>query len=163
MSTGISVILCIVAGVLLLVGFLGTFVPVLPGAPLAWAGLLAAHFSRFNNISILWLIITGVIAVVVSIIDNFFPVTMTKKFGGSKYATTGATIGLIIGFFTGPWGIILGPFLGALVGEWINKEGINEGVFKAAFGAFMGFLLGTGLKMITVLGFIWLFVISFIR
>ena len=163
MSSGISIILCLVAGLLLLAGFLGTFVPILPGAPLAWAGLLAAHFSIYNDISILCLIITGVIAVLVSIADNIFPVTMTKKFGGSKYATTGATIGLIIGFFTGPWGIILGPFLGALVGELINKEGRNEGVLKAAFGAFMGFLLGTGLKMITVLGFIWVFVISFFR
>ena len=163
MTSGISVILCIVAGILLLAGFLGTFVPILPGAPLAWAGLLAAHFSIYNDISILCLIITGVIAVLVSIADNIFPVTMTKKFGGSKYATTGATIGLIVGFFTGPWGIILGPFLGALVGELINKEGRNEGVLKAAFGAFMGFLLGTGLKMITVLAFIWIFVISFMR
>ena len=163
MSSGISIILCLVAGLLLLAGFLGTFVPILPGAPLAWAGLLAAHFSIYNDISILCLIITGVIAVLVSIADNIFPVTMTKKFGGSKYATTGATIGLIIGFFTGPWGIILGPFFGALVGELINKEGRNEGVLKAAFGAFMGFLLGTGLKMITVLGFIWVFVISFMR
>ena len=163
MSAGMSVILCIVAGVLLLVGFLGTFVPVLPGAPLAWAGLLAAYFSEYADISILCLIITAVIAVIVSVVDNIFPVAMTKKFGGSKYATTGATVGLIVGFFTGPWGIILGPFFGALIGEFINKEGRNEGVFKAAFGAFMGFLLGTGLKMITVLGFIWVFVISFFR
>ena len=81
MSTGISVILCIIAGVLLLVGFLGTFVPVLPGAPLAWAGLLAAYFSEYNSISLLCLVITGIIAVVVSVADNFFPVTMTKKFG----------------------------------------------------------------------------------
>lgn len=163
MSTGISLILCVVAAVLLIVGFIGTFVPVLPGAPLAWAGLLAAYFSQYNSISILCLVITGVVAVVVSVVDNFFPVTMTKKFGGSKYATTGATVGLIVGFFTGPWGIILGPFFGALIGEWINKEGRSEGVFKAAFGAFMGFLLGTGLKMITVLAFIWIFVISFFR
>lgn len=163
MSSGISLILSIVAGGLLLLGFLGTFVPVLPGAPLAWAGLLAAYFSEYNDISILCLVITAVIAVVVSVVDNIFPVAMTKKFGGSKYATTGATIGLIIGFFTGPWGIILGPFFGALVGEWINKEGREEGVLKAAFGAFMGFLLGTGLKMIAVLGFIWVFVISFFR
>ena len=40
----LSLILAIVAGVLLIVGFAGTFVPVLPGAPLAWAGLLAAYF-----------------------------------------------------------------------------------------------------------------------
>lgn len=163
MNVGISVILSIVAGVLLVVGFLGTFVPVLPGAPLAWAGLLAAYFSEYNEISLVCLIVTAVFAVVVSITDNIFPVAMTKKFGGSKYATTGATVGLVVGFFTGPWGIILGPFFGALIGEFINKEGRSEGVFKAAFGAFMGFLLGTGLKMITVLAFIWIYIISFFR
>ena len=163
MSTAFSVILCIIAAALLVVGFIGTFVPVLPGAPLAWFGLLAASFSVYNNISVVCLVITAIFAVGVSIADNFFPVTMTKKFGGSKYATTGATIGLIVGFFTGPWGIILGPFFGALIGEFIKKEGKSDGVFKAAFGAFMGFLLGTGLKMITVLAFIWIFVISFFR
>lgn len=163
MNVEISVILSIAAGVLLLVGFLGTFVPVLPGAPLAWFGLLAAFFSEYNDISVLCLIITAVIAVVVSVADNIFPVTMTKRFGGSKYAATGATVGLVVGFFTGPWGIILGPFFGALIGELINKKGRSEGVFKSALGAFMGFLLGTGLKMITVLGFIWVFVISFFR
>ena len=161
MSSGLSIVLCIAAGVLLLVGFLGTFVPILPGAPLAWAGLLAAHFSQYNSISYLCLIITAVIAVAVSVADNIFPVTMTKKAGGSKYATTGATLGLIVGFFTGPWGIILGPFFGALIGEIINKKGMKDGVLKAALGAFSGFLLGTGLKMITVLGFIWVFVLSF--
>ena len=163
MNVGISVILSIVAGVLLVVGFLGTFVPILPGAPLAWAGLLAAYFSEYNEISLVCLIVTAVFAVVVSITDNIFPVAMTKKFGGSKYATTGATVGLVVGFFTGPWGIILGPFFGALIGEFINKEGRSEGVFKAAFGAFMGFLLGTGFKMTTVLAFIWIYVISFFR
>lgn len=163
MSSGLSIVLCIAAGVLLLVGFLGTFVPILPGAPLAWAGLLAAHFSQYNSISYLCLIITAVIAVAVSVADNIFPVTMTKKAGGSKYATTGATLGLIVGFFTGPWGIILGPFFGALIGEIINKKGMKDGVLKAALGAFSGFLLGTGLKMITVLGFIWVFVLSFFK
>lgn len=163
MSSGLSIVLSIAAGVLLLVGFLGTFVPILPGAPLAWAGLLAAHFSQYNSISYLCLIITAVIAVAVSVADNIFPVTMTKKAGGSKYATTGATLGLIVGFFTGPWGIILGPFFGALIGEIINKKGMKDGVLKAALGAFSGFLLGTGLKMITVLGFIWVFVLSFFK
>ena len=157
----LSVLLAIVAGILLVVGFIGTFVPVLPGAPLAWAGLLAAYFSSYCEISLAALIVTGVIAVAVSILDNLLPVIMTKKFGGSKAATTGATIGLIVGFFTGPVGIILGPFLGALIGEMIHKNGKTEGVFKAAFGAFMGFLTGTGIKMICVLCFIWYFAASF--
>ncbi len=159
----INLILAIVAGLLLVVGFLGTFVPVLPGAPLAWLGLLAAFFSEYCKISIAGLIITGIIAVAVSILDNVFPILMTKKFGGSKAAVTGSTIGLIIGFFIGPPGIILGPFAGALIGELIHRKGETEGVFKAGLGAFVGILTGTGLKMICVLGFIWYYIASFIK
>ncbi len=159
----LSLLLVIVAGLLLVIGFIGTFVPVLPGAPLAWAGLLAAYFSDYCEISLPALIVAGVFAVLVSILDNILPIVMTKKFGGSKAATTGSTIGLIIGFFTGPLGIIIGPFLGALVGELIHNQGKSEGVLKAAFGAFAGFLTGTGIKMICVLCFIWYYIVSLIK
>ena len=159
----LSLLLVIVAGLLLVIGFIGTFVPVLPGAPLAWAGLLAAYFSDYCEISLQALIVAGVFAVLVSILDNILPIVMTKKFGGSKAATTGSTIGLIIGFFTGPLGIIIGPFLGALVGELIHNQGKSEGVLKAAFGAFAGFLTGTGIKMICVLCFIWYYIVSLIK
>ncbi len=157
----LNIILVIAAVLLLILGFLGTFVPVLPGAPLAWAGLLAAFFCSFCHISILGLVISGIFAILVSVLDNFLPIIMTKNFGGSKAAVTGSTIGLIIGFFAGPAGIILGPFIGALVGELIHNKGQTEGVFKAGFGAFMGFLTGTGIKMICVLCFIWYFILSF--
>lgn len=158
----IDLLFTILAGILLVVGFLGTFVPVLPGAPFAWGGLLLCYFSSYNEISIFCLVITAVFAILVSILDNFAPVLMTKNFGGSKKAITGSTIGLIVGFFVGPIGIITGPFFGALIGELINNQGNWDGVFKAAFGAFIGFLLGTGIKMICVLVFIFIYIASFI-
>lgn len=158
----IDLLFTILAGILLVVGFLGTFVPVLPGAPLAWGGLLLCYFSSYNEISIFCLVITAVFAILVSILDNFAPVLMTKNFGGSKKAITGSTIGLIVGFFVGPIGIIAGPFFGALIGELINNQGKWNGVFKAALGAFIGFLLGTGIKMICVLVFIFIYIASFI-
>ena len=157
----VALILAIVAGSLLVVGFIGTFVPVLPGAPLAWLGLLAAFFSEYCKISISGLIISGFFAALVSVLDNFLPVFMTKKFGGSKTATTGSTIGLIIGFFVGPLGMIFGPFVGALIGELIHNNGNSQGVLKAATGAFVGFLAGTGIKMVCVLCFVWYFIVSF--
>ena len=157
----VSLILSILAGVLLVVGFLGTFVPVLPGAPLAWVGLLLSYFSSYNKITIFWLVITGIVAVAVSILDNILPVYMTNKTGGSKAATTGSTIGLIIGFFVGPPGIIFGPFLGALIGELISTSGDFKTSIKSAWGAFLGFLFGVGLKMISVMIFIWIFILSF--
>lgn len=153
--------LTIFAGILLGIGFLGTFVPILPGAPLAWAGLLLAYFSDYNEISLTILIITAIVAIVVSIVDNIFPITMTKKTGGSKAATTGSTIGLIVGLFIGPAGIILGPFCGALVGELLENNGEFKPALKVAWGAFLGFLLGTGIKMAAVVWFIWVYILSF--
>jgi len=157
----LSIVLSVLAGILLLLGFLGTFVPVLPGAPLAWLGLLLAFFSQYNEISFVVLIITAVVAVVVSILDNVFPVILTNKIGGSKAATIGSTLGLIAGLFLGPAGIIAGPFLGALIGEMINSKGDFATSLRAAWGSFLGFLLGTGIKMVAVGFFIWIFVRSF--
>lgn len=158
---GIDILLTVVAALMLAVGFCGTIVPVLPGAPLAWAGLLAAFFSDLNDISLTALVVCAVLAVAVSVLDNIFPVVMTKKSGGSKAGTIGATVGLIAGFFIGPVGIIAGPFLGALCGELIHNSRDTSRALKAAWGAFLGFLLGTGIKMIACGIFIWVYAKSF--
>ena len=150
----------ILAGVLLLAGLIGTVLPVLPGPPIAWAGLLAAHFSSYSQIEIWILIATGIAAVFVTVIDNIFPSVMTKKAGGSKAATLGCTIGLIVSFFLGPIFILIAPFAGAFIGEMIHDSSDAKRALKAAFGAFKGFLLGTGLKIICVMSFIWLFLWS---
>ena len=150
----------ILAGILLLVGLVGTVLPVLPGPPIAWAGLLAAHFSSYSQIEIWILIATGIAAALVTVMDNIFPSVMTKKAGGSKAATWGCTIGLVVAFFLGPLFILIAPFAGAFIGEMIHDSSDSKRALKAAFGAFKGFLLGTGVKIITVMCFIWLFLWS---
>jgi len=149
----IDYVLLILGIISIILGVIGCLVPVLPGPPLSFLGLLFLHFSDFghnNNgqdlISITTLIIFGAIAIVVSILDYLVPVWGTKKFGGSKYGTRGATVGLVIGLFFGPVGIILGPLLGAFLGEMIFKDDFNYAL-KAGFGSLVGFLLGIGLKL----------------
>lgn len=95
----IDVVFFILAILMLLLGTVGTVVPILPGVPLAWLGLLISHFSSYADISIFTLVITGIIALIVSIADNFFPSVMTKKSGGSKQGSIGSMIGTIVGFF----------------------------------------------------------------
>lgn len=158
-----TILFVILAGFLLIVGLIGTVVPALPGPPIAWAGLLAAHFSVYSQIGIWILVVTGIAAIVVTVMDNIFPSLMTKKAGGSKAATWGCTIGLIVGFFLTPIFILIGPFLGALIGELINDSSDTKKAFKAALGAFTGFLLGTGIKIFTVGCFIWIFVWSIVK
>ena len=160
MSFDPTLFFAILAGVLLFIGLIGTFLPVLPGPPIAWAGLLAAHFSSYSQLEIWILIATGIAAIFVTVIDNIFPSIMTKKAGGSKAATWGCTIGLIAAFFMGPLFILIAPFVGAYIGEMIHDSSDSKRAMKAAFGAFKGFLLGTGLKAICVMCFIWLFLWS---
>lgn len=137
----------LVAGILLVIlGIIGCLVPVLPGPPLSYLGILFLHFSRFGQFTTLALITMGVIALAVTILDYVVPVWGTRKFGGSKYGTRGATIGLVIGLFLGPLGLIIGPFIGAFVGELIFKDNINYAI-KAGFGSLLGFLTGIGLKL----------------
>ena len=132
--------------ILMILGIIGCLVPVLPGPPFSFLGLLAIHFTKFGDFSTLILLILGGVALAVTIFDLIVPLWGTKKFGGSKYGSRGATIGLVIGFFLGPIGIILGPFLGAFAGEMIFKDDVKYAI-KAGFGSLLGFLTGIGLKL----------------
>lgn len=157
-----DIILVIISSSLLIIGLIGTVAPVIPGAPLAWAGLLLAHWCSFSQIKIWILVLTGILAVAVSILDNILPAMFTKKSGGSKAGTVGSVVGLVAGFFLTPIFIILGPFLGALIGELIHDSSDFKKALNAAVGTFKGFLAGTGIKMITVFIFIWIFIFSII-
>jgi uncharacterized protein len=99
---------------------------------------------------------------VVSVLDYIVPVWGTKKFGGSKYGTRGATVGLVLGLFFGPVGIILGPLIGAFVGEMIFKDNIDYAL-KAGFGSLLGFLTGIGLKLAVSLVITFYFVKALIN
>lgn len=163
MSIDPTIFFAALAGLLLFAGLIGTVLPALPGPPIAWAGLLAAHFSAYSKIELWILIVTGIAAAFVTLMDNIFPSIMTKKAGGSKAATTGCAVGLIAALFLGPVFILIAPFIGAYIGEMINDSSDSKRALKAAFGAFKGFLLGTGIKIISVIIFIWIFVWSLLR
>jgi uncharacterized protein len=139
-------ILLILGIILMLIGIIGCLVPVLPGPPLSFLGIILLHFSRFGEFTPSALIIFAAITIVVSILDYIVPIWGTKRFGGSKYGTRGATVGLIIGIFLGPAGIIIGPFVGAVVGELLFKDDMKY-AFKAGFGSLLGFMTGIGLKL----------------
>ena len=131
---------------LMILGIIGCLVPVLPGPPLSFLGLISLQVTRFGDFSKTTLVTLAAIAIVVTILDYIVPVWGTKKFGGSKYGIRGATVGLIIGIFLGPVGIVLGTLIGAFVGEMIFKDDVNYAI-KAGFGSLIGFLTGIGLKL----------------
>ncbi len=153
-----DVLLAILGGLALLTGIVGSLLPVLPGPPLAWLGLLLLHLTRFAQFSTRMLVITALVTAIIAVLDYLIPLWGTRRFGGSKAGQRGAAIGIVAGFFTGPWGIVLGPLVGAFIGELIHQPSEHQRALKAALGAFAGFLLTTGLKLIWCGLLAWWFV-----
>ena len=141
-------ILSIIAIACGIVGLLGTVLPVLPGTIVSYLGMLLIAFRPNSEISLTMLIIWGVLSVAVIVMDYILPAFLSKRFGGTKAGSTGATIGTILGIFGGPIGIILGPFFGAVIGELMaEKLSFNEAI-KVGVGSMLSFLVGTFFKLV---------------
>ncbi len=143
--------LVIVGFLLMVVGVLGCILPVIPGPPLSYGGLILLELTDFADFSATFLVVFALIAVAVTILDYFVPIWGTKRYGGTKYGSWGATVGVVLGIFLfPPLGIIILPFVGAVVGESIKGSDFNASL-RAGFGSFVGFLMGTGIKLIAAL------------
>ncbi|MGB1231967.1 MAG: DUF456 domain-containing protein [Winogradskyella sp.] len=150
----------IIAFILMLLGIVGSFLPVLPGPLTSWFGFLVLHFTDGTELSTTFLIVTFLVAVVVFVLDYIIPAIGTKRFGGSKFGMIGTTLGLVIGLLSPmPFGIIIGPFIGALVGELIHRNDFNKAI-KAAMGSFLGFIASTFLKGSVAVIFLVFFIIE---
>lgn len=155
-----DIALLIFGFILMLVGIIGSFLPVLPGPTVSWVGLLLLYLTKVIPDDWVFLGITLVIALVVFALDYIIPAVGTKKFGGTRAGMIGTTLGLLVALFVpvlGPLGIIIWPFVGALVGELMNKAD-KKTATKAAFGSFIGFLTGTFLKFVVTVVFLGLFI-----
>lgn len=140
-------LLIILAFTCIIIGIIGSVLPVLPGVPLSYGGILILHFTDKVQFTTEFLIFWAVIVIVVQLLDYYVPIWGTKKFGGSKRGIWGCAIGMVVGLFFGPWGIVLGPFVGAIAGELSGGKQTQEAI-KAGFGSFMGFFLGIVSKLI---------------
>ncbi len=153
-----DIFLIIVGSLLLLIGFIGCFLPILPGPPISYVGLIVLHYTSYVSFSDNFLISWGIITAVVFGLDYVIPSYGTKKYGGTRAGVIGSMIGLLFGLFLfPPIGIIVGPMIGAFIGELFTGRSSNEAL-RAAWGSFIGFLLGTLLKMAASVMMIYYFV-----
>ncbi len=142
-----EIVLIVLSALCLIVGLLGAVVPVLPGVPLSYVGLLLLHFTDKVQFSTPFLLIWAAIVVVIQVLDNVLPAWLTKKSGGSRAGVWGSIFGLIVGFFFGPIGIICGPFLGAIIGELLAGKEFEQAL-KSGGASFLGFIGSTILKLV---------------
>lgn len=146
----------IVAVLLVVIGIAGTILPMLPGVPLVFAGLLlAAWHGGFNQVGVLTMVIIGAIALLAWVIDFAASIMTAKKFGASKYALWGAGIGALLGLVGGIVGLIIGPAIGAIIGELIWHQNMSKTATSKAttvgIAAGLGFVLAMALKIVLAL------------
>ncbi len=148
-----EILLVILSIILLVGGIAGCILPILPGVPLAYAGVLLMHWTDKVHFSTTQLVVWLVIVIVLQILDYISPILGSKYGGGTSHGNRGCMAGTILGLFFMPWGIILGPFLGAVVGEMLGGSDLPHAV-RAGVGSLIGFMLGTLLKIFVC--FYWL-------
>ena len=156
----IDTVLMILSGICIVVGIMGCILPVLPGPPVSYAGLILLQLTSRHPFTIVFLIMFATLTILVTILDYVIPVYGTKKLQGSKYGIWGSAVGLFIGliFFSLP-GIIIGPLLGAFLGELISGKKPDKAV-RSSLGSLLGFLVGTAIKLIVSLVMAYYFIVN---
>lgn len=154
-------IIIVILGALCVVGgFVGSFLPVAPGPPITYCGLLILQLAT-QPFTATFLIVWALIVAAIMVLDNVIPAYGTKRFGGSTYGIWGSIVGLVIGiFFFPPFGMIVGPLVGAFAGEILGGK-TSDRALRSALGSFAGLLVNTLMKVIAsgVMGYYFFTVI----
>lgn len=136
------------ASALVIVGLLGTVLPVIPGALFVFLGLLlAAWADGFARVGPVALTIIGILGLVSWGADFAATILGAKRVGASPQALVGATLGGAFGLFLGLPGLILGPFVGAVGGELLARRELRR-AGKVGLGTWLGLVAAAVVKVI---------------
>jgi uncharacterized protein YqgC (DUF456 family) len=125
---------------LMLVGLVGTVLPLVPGAVLILGGAALAHFALH---AIGWPTLLGLtlLAILAMALDFVSGAVGAKYFGATRWGAIGGILGAVVGLFFGVLGIFVGPLVGALLGELLGGRGILP-AGKSTWGTFLGTTAG---------------------
>jgi uncharacterized protein YqgC (DUF456 family) len=157
-----DIFLLILGFAFVILGIIGSFLPILPGPLTGWIGLLLLYMTKIIPMDWMFLGITLAIAILIWVLDYIIPAIGTKRFGGTKYGVYGTTIGLIVGLLSPiPFGMLLGAFFGAFLGELLYDSKDTNRALRASLGAFVGFLASATIKFSIATVYVVLFLIKF--
>jgi len=155
-----SLILWLVGALLTITGLAGLLLPLIPGAPLLFLGLLCGAWAEnFQYVGLWTLLLLAGMAALTYVVEFIATALGARKFGGSQRAMVGAALGGLIGMTLGPMGIILGPFVGAVIGELSLQRTLDQ-ASRAGFGTVIGLTLGVAGKFAIGIAMIGLFALQ---
>jgi uncharacterized protein YqgC (DUF456 family) len=154
-----TILLWVLAASLVLTGLAGMILPLLPGAPLLFLGLVIAAWAEdFIHVGYGTLGVLAGLALLTYVVDFASGALGAKRFGASKRAMIGATIGAVVGLFMGIVGIIIGPFIGAVIGELSAKRTLSDAGY-AGVGTTLGLVIGIAVKLVIGIAMITIFLV----
>lgn len=143
----------------LLIGLVGTIVPILPGILLMWAGVVVYGFLvGFDTLGIVITIAVTLISALAFALGLIVPKRAADEAGAARSSQWAAAIGAVIGFFVIP---IVGVVVGALVGIALSEYN-SKGSWELARGSTIAVAKGFGLSAILQFGcgvailFVWM-------
>jgi hypothetical protein len=152
-----SLFLWILAAILTVVGLSGMLLPIVPGAPILFLGLLFGAWAEyFQFIGLGTLLILAFMTALTYVVEFAASALGVKKYGGSNRAMIGAVLGGVVGMFLGLPGILFGPFLGAVIGELSLQRSLDE-ASQAGFGTVVGMAIGLAGKLAIGIAMIGIF------
>ncbi|AZA60941.1 MULTISPECIES: DUF456 domain-containing protein [Chryseobacterium] len=135
--------------VLLILGILGTFLPVLPGLVLSLAGLLIYKYGTDSDLSMIYIWAFVILTLASAVLNYVIPAKTNRKYGGTRWGSIGSVIGTIVGIFLPiPLGFLVGMFAGVFIGELLHDSKDMNKALKSTKGAFIGFIYGTGFSLV---------------
>ncbi len=153
-----GLLLWILAALLVAAGFAGLVLPVLPGAPLLFLGLVCAAWAEgFAHVGWAWLALIGCLAALTYPVDLAAGALGAKRFGASGRAVLGAALGGLVGLFLGLPGILLGPFVGAVLAELSARRDLRQ-AGRSGLGATLGLAIGAAAKLALAIAMLGIFV-----
>jgi len=146
---------------LLILGFVGTLVPFLPGHLILFFAAGAHWLMLRQDSGVEWwtFVVLGVLLILSQVFEFLSGAAGTRWFGGTRWGAAGALIGGIVGIFFIPFGLILGPLIGSMFCEFVFAKKEVHPATVSGLGSVLGTVAGMVIKIIVgVLMILWLVV-----
>jgi len=129
--------------VFMIIGLIGTVIPLLPGTTIIFAAAVLHRFALGEEHSVGWWTLGGLLLLTILShgFDFFSGSVGARKFGATRWGAFGGVLGTIVGMFFFPWGLLLGPILGVLAGELVGGQKLIL-AGKSTWGTLLGTTAG---------------------
>lgn len=138
--------------VLMLLGFVGVFLPLVPGVPVMLLGAYAySYLTGWDRLTLPWLLLMTLLTVGSIAFDFIAAAWLARRMGASGRASLAAVLGTLAGvIWMGAWGALLGGMGGAVLGE-LSLGSSWQRALRSGTGAFLGFLLTLAADVVVAL------------